>query len=214
MDWKELRRLRAWTLNQQGWRPCDIAEFFGVSKGAVSQWLSAARQHGPEGLSARPLPGAVPKLSEDQKQLLPEFLRHGAEAYGFRGDVWTCRRVAAVIEQEYGVRYHKDHVSRILKDLDWTPQKPVRRALQRDEARIERWRTEVWPELKKRPALSAGPWFLPMNRASTCCPVLSPPMGRGGKLRCFASGRVVTTCRLSAVSLPRESCTAVSRTAQ
>jgi transposase len=82
--------------------------------------------------------------------LLPDFLSHGAEAYGFRGEVWTCVRVALVINEEFGVRYHKAHVSRILKELHWTPQLPIERASQRDEEAIEMWREEVWPALKKR----------------------------------------------------------------
>jgi transposase len=85
-----------------------------------------------------------------QKRLIPDFLWHGAEAYGFRGEVWTCARVAKVIQQEFGVSYHRGHVSRLLKALGWTPRTPVVRALQRDEVEIERWRVEVWPELRKR----------------------------------------------------------------
>jgi transposase len=81
-------------------------------------------------------------------RLIPDFLGHGAEAYGFRGEVWTCARVAKVIEEEFGVSYHRGHVSRLLRELDWTPQMPIARAIQRDEQEIERWRVEVWPRLK------------------------------------------------------------------
>jgi hypothetical protein len=82
--------------------------------------------------------------------LIPEFLWHGPEAYGFRGEVWTCARVARVIEEEFGVRHHKDHVGRLLQELRWTPQVPIKRAIQRDEEAIQRWRTEVWPELRRK----------------------------------------------------------------
>jgi transposase len=95
-------------------------------------------------------------LTEEQRRLIPGFLGHGAEAYGFRGEVWTCARVAEVIAREYGVQYHKAHVSRLLKRLGWTPQQPITRAAQRDEAAIEHWRNEVWPELKKRRAATTG----------------------------------------------------------
>jgi transposase len=81
---------------------------------------------------------------------IPEFLWHGAEAYGFRGEVWTCARIGRAIEEEFGVRYHKDHVGRLLRELHWTPQVPIRRAIQRDEEAIRRWRLEVWPELQRR----------------------------------------------------------------
>jgi transposase len=149
-DWREWRRLRAWQLKQDGWYQCDIADALGVSENAVSQWLIRAREGGAEALRARPSPGHPPKLSSAQKRLIPEFLWHGAEAYGFRGDVWTCARVARVIEEEFGVHYHPDHVGRLLKELRWTPQTPIRRAIQRDEAVIESWRQQVWPELWRR----------------------------------------------------------------
>jgi transposase len=149
-NWKEWRRMRAWQLNQQGWTQRHIAHALDVSEGAVSQWLTVAQRGGPEALRSHPAPGHTPRLSAAQKRLIPEFLWHGPEAYGFRGDVWTCARVARVIEQEFGVHYHKDHIGRLLKELRWTPQVPIKRAIQRDEEAIERWRDEVWPELRRR----------------------------------------------------------------
>jgi transposase len=142
--------LRALHLKQQGWYQRDIAEALGVSEDTVSRWLARARTEGPQALRARPRPGHPPKLSSQQKRLTPEFLWHGAEAYGFCGQVWTCARIARVIEEEFGVRYHKDHVGRLLQELRWTPQAPIRRAIQRDETAIRRWRVEVWPELHRR----------------------------------------------------------------
>jgi transposase len=149
-DWKEWRRMRALALKQQGWPQRAIAEALGVSEPAVSQWLAAARRAGPGALRSHPPPGAAPQLAAGQKRLIPEFLWHGPEAYGFRGQVWTCPRIARVIEEELGVRYHKDHVGRLLAELRWTPQVPIRRALQRDEKAIRRWRAEVWPALRRR----------------------------------------------------------------
>jgi transposase len=137
-------------LKHRGWYQRDIAEALGVSEETVSRWLARARAGGPQALRARPRPGHPPKLTPAQKRLIPEFLWHGAEAYGFRGDVWTCARVARVIEEEFGVRYHKGHVGRLLRELRWTPQVPVRRAIQRDEEAIRRWRDDVWPELQRR----------------------------------------------------------------
>jgi transposase len=137
-------------LKQQGWYQRDIGQALGVSEETVSRWLARAHDGGPAALQARPRSGHPPKLSAAQKRLIPEFLWHGPEAYGFRGEVWTCGRVARVIEEEFGVRYHKDHVGRLLKDLRWTPQMPIKRAIQRDEEAIERWRDEVWPELQRR----------------------------------------------------------------
>jgi len=99
---------------------------------------------------ARPRPGRPGKLTPDQLRLIPDFLTHGAEAYGFPGKVWTTTRIAKVIKEEFGISYHKAHVARLLQRLHWTPQSPVIRALQRDEDEIERWRKFVWPQLKMK----------------------------------------------------------------
>jgi transposase len=179
--WKEQRRLRAYDLKQQGWKQDDIANVLGVSKGAVSQWLSRAERFGWLALQARPHSGRPPELTLDQKHLLPDLLSHGAEAYGFRGDVWTCPRIGKVIEWEWGIVYHKSHVARLLKELKWTPQMPLERASQRDEAAIATWRAEVWGELKKKLVWNGAHCFLWMNRASTCCPHASIHMRHGGK---------------------------------
>src|SRR5215210_630891 len=114
-DWREGRRLRAWELKQEGWKQQEIANALGVSKGAISQWIKRGREGGVEGLRRSIAPGATPRLSEEQRARLPELLTRGAPAHGFRGDVWTCERVAEVIREEFGVSYHPAHVSRLLK---------------------------------------------------------------------------------------------------
>jgi transposase len=147
-DWREWRRMRAWHLKQLGWKQRQIAVALGVTEGAVSRWVATACSEGPAALLARPRLGPAAGLGPDQLRLIPDFLSHGAEAYGFRGEIWTCARVAKVIEEEFGVAYHKGHVSRLMRELHWTPQIPIARAIQRDEQEIERWRLEVWPHLK------------------------------------------------------------------
>ena len=149
-DSRAWRRQQAWRLFQQGWKSCDIAVALSASKGAVSRWLSAARHGGTDALLSRPIPGRPTRLTPEQRRRVPDFLWHGAEAYGFRGDVWTCGRVAGVLQEELGVRYSKSQVSRILKALGWTPQVPITRAIQRDEEAIDRWRSLVWPALWAR----------------------------------------------------------------
>jgi transposase len=113
-----------------------------------------------EALRTRPRPGGPAKLTAEQRAQIPGLLARGAEAYGFRGDVWTAARVAAVIWRSFGVRYHRDHVSRVLRQAGWSRQQPIERATQRDEAAIRRWYEERWPALrKKRPrkaTLSSG----------------------------------------------------------
>jgi transposase len=148
-DWREARRLRAWELKQQGWQQQTIAAALGVTPGAVSQWLTRATAEGVEALRTRIRPGPRPKLAPAQRARIPEVLARGAEAYGFVGDVWTTPRVAAVVEREFGVRYHPAHVSRLLRAVGWSVQRPIRRATQRDEAAIAAWYAERWPALKK-----------------------------------------------------------------
>src|SRR5687768_11863952 len=149
-DWREGRRLRAFELKQQGWSQQRTAEALGVSKGAVSQWMKRARQGGgPQALKRRPAPGATPRLSDEQRAKLPELLARGAQAHGFKGEVWTCERVATVIRKEFGVSYHPAHVSRLLKALKQSLQKPQRQAEQRDEEAIDNWKDKKWPSLKK-----------------------------------------------------------------
>lgn len=142
--------MQALHLSQQGWRQSDIAAALDVTKGAVSQWLSAARLGGPEALRSQPHRGGPARLVPAQKRLIPDFLGHGAEAYGFRGEVWTCRRIAKVLVQEFDVSYSRSQISRLLKELAWTPQVPLTQALQRDEQAIQRWRVKVWSEIKQR----------------------------------------------------------------
>lgn len=149
-DWREGRRFRALELKEQGWKQTHIAQALGVSEGAVSQWMKRAREKGVQALRHKPPPGAPPRLSEQERaRRLPELLAQGAQAHGFRGDVWTCERVAIVIRKEFGVSYHPAHVSRLLKALRQSLQKPQRRAEQRDEEAIERWKEKKWPSIKK-----------------------------------------------------------------
>lgn len=156
-DWREARRLRAWELRELGWKPVRIAEALGVTRGAVSQWFKKADEVGVEGLYRRKAPGAKPRLREEQLAQLPALLEQGAEAHGFRGERWTCRRVAQVIVQEFGVRYTPQQVGNLLRKLDWSRQKPLTRASRRDEGAIAAWREETWPALKKRRKLKGAP---------------------------------------------------------
>lgn len=151
-DWREGRRLRAWELHQQGWPGKQIAAALGVTEGAVSQWLTRARHDGVEALYAHPPPGPTPRLTDSQRSELVVLLQQGAEAHGFIGQVWTTKRVAHVIQTAFSVRYHPAHVSRLLRALPWTVQKPLRRATQRNEAAITAWTAEQIPTREKKRA--------------------------------------------------------------
>jgi transposase len=150
LDWLEGRRRRAWELKQQGWKQQDIAAALGVTKGAVSQWMRRAREGGVEALRRHPPPGPTPKLTQEQMKQLPGLLAPGAEAYGYRGQVWTTKRVAEVIWRTFGINYHPAHVSRLLRSVRLSVKPPIERATQRDEQAIAAWQSETWPALKKR----------------------------------------------------------------
>jgi len=151
-DWREARRLQALELKTKGWKQNKIAEALGVSAGAVCQWFKKVSEQGAEALRHTPPPGKPARLTQTQKEQLFEALVAGAETYGFTGQLWTSKRVAWLIQFKFGVKYHRAHVSRLLRqELNWSVQKPVEKATQRDEAAIEKWRTERWPELKKKP---------------------------------------------------------------
>jgi transposase len=154
--WKQERRRRAWILHQKGWSYALIAEALGVTPGAICQWVMRARGDGPDALQARSRRGQGARLSEAQRALVPSLLARGAPAYGFEGDVWTCRRIAVVLDATFGVRYSPEHVRRLLHGLRWTYQKPVVRASQRDERAVLAWMTERWPRLKKKPTRKGG----------------------------------------------------------
>src|SRR5439155_16584474 len=132
-----------------GMAPARHCRSAGVTEGAVSQWVSRGRAGGVAALRHRPPPGPSPRLTPAQLGQLPGLLARGAVAFGFRGDVWTARRVTELIRRQFGVQYHFNHVGNLLRQAGWSPQKPLRRARQRNEAAIERWRTERWPALKR-----------------------------------------------------------------
>jgi transposase len=150
----------------------------GVSKGAVSQWLTRAREGGAEALRHRSPPGAPRRLAAAPLARLPDLLHRGADAYGFRGQGWTCGRIAAVMRLECGITYHPSPVGRLLKARRWSLQKPARRARQRDDAAIARWRQETWPASKRGRGPRAKASFSSTNRGSLPCPVWSAPMRR------------------------------------
>jgi transposase len=151
-DWREQRRLQGLALKEKGWTNARIAEALGVTQGAVSQWFTRFNAGGREALLQQPPPGAPAKLSDEQLSQLPALLLAGAESYGFTGQVWTSKRVAWLIKFKFNVTYHRAHVCRILKRIGWSVQKPVEKAIQRDEAAIQEWSEQSWPLLKKKPS--------------------------------------------------------------
>lgn len=145
----EARRRLAVALLSDGKTIGEVMATLGVSESSVKRWKRAVREGGPAALAARPHPGPRPRLDARQKAQLVKLLLAGPLAAGYLTNLWTCSRVKAMILRHFGVTYHDCHVWRLLRQLKWTPQKPRRRALERDEAAIERWRAREWPRIKK-----------------------------------------------------------------
>jgi transposase len=145
----EYRRIQGLKLLEQGWSQRKVANALGVTQGAVSQWLARYKAGGDEALRLRKAKGREARLTFEQQQGLLTLLAFGAEAFGFEGDVWTCLRVARLIKAAFNVEYHPSHVSKLLRKLGWSLQKPVKVPSQRDEEAIRKWLEEDWPTLKK-----------------------------------------------------------------
>jgi transposase len=146
----EQRRQRAIALLQEGYPPVDVASILGVDRRSVRRWNAAHRKKGEQGIRAKQASGRPPKLDGKDLRKLEKLLLKGSKKAGFPTDLWTCPRIAQIIKSLFGVNYHVDHIGRILHDLGWSPQKPERRAIERDEARIKEWIKVDWPRIKKK----------------------------------------------------------------
>ena len=176
----EARRKRAAGLFAAGrLRQAEIARRLGASRTSVSRWYAAWRKGGKPALRGAGRAGRRARLERNDLQLLDQTLRAGAQAWGFSTDLWTLPRVARVIKEITGVEYHPGHVWRILRSLNWTRQRPVRRAKERDEKAIQRWVAEDWPRVKKTLA-GSGPGSSSKTRAES--PIV-PRSGRPGRRR-------------------------------
>ena len=147
----ERRRNRAIDLLQRGYPPVEVAHRVGADRRSVRRWNAAYRARGMDGIARKPVPGRPSKLDEKSRRKLETLLLKGAKAAGFPTDLWTCPRVAEMIRSRLGVRYHVDHIGRLLHSFGWSPQKPARRAVERDEDFIQGWVKTQWPRIKKKP---------------------------------------------------------------
>lgn len=146
----EERRQRAVSLLGEGYQPVDIAKILGVDRRSVRRWKSAYLKKGQRGIQAVPASGRPPKLDRRNLNKLEKALLRGAQKAGFQTDLWTCPRVVKVIDSLFGVQYHVDHIGKLLHALGWSPQKPERRAIERNEEAIKQWVKVDWPRIKKK----------------------------------------------------------------
>jgi transposase len=142
----ELRRRQAVQAVRAGERIADVARIMGVGQRSIYHWLELDRM--PDGLAAKPHPGPATRLSPEQQRELERLLRQGAQAHGWPNQLWTTQRIADLIRRHFGVSLHHDHVGRFLRRrLKWSPQKPRRRARERDEDGIEQWKRDTFPDI-------------------------------------------------------------------
>jgi len=146
----QARRLQAIALLKYGCSQSETARKLGVSPSAVSQWKQAHAQGGNDALTAQVHPGPVPKLSSKQCQQLLVLLKQGPRKHGWTTELWTLPRIAELIARKFDVHYDQSGVWRLLRRLGWTCQKPERRARERDQEHIDRWRESDWRRIKKR----------------------------------------------------------------
>jgi|SRR5262245_45471503 len=161
----EQRRREAVALLNEGFSPGEVASRLGVSRRSVDRWRRAVREQGKEALAAVPHPGRASFLTDRQQGDLIKRLMAGACSQGFETNLWTCPRVRELIERRYKVSYHVDHLPRLLRRLGFTPQKPQRRALERDEEAIATWVRRDWRRIKKRPRAARPTLFSRTNPA-------------------------------------------------
>jgi transposase len=145
------RRMRAANLLRRGFTQAQVAAKLGVSRQSVSRWGATVEAEGPMGLRKAGRAGRRPRLDEAQRSRLIESLKAGALVAGYGTDLWTLKRVGRLIEEDTGLRYSESGVWHVLASLGFSCQQPVGRALERDEAGIERWKRKRWPTLKKTP---------------------------------------------------------------
>ena len=148
-DLLEDRRRRALALLDSGYSLNEVGRRIGCNASSVMRWRDARRQRGEQGLRVRFSPGRPLKLDRKQRRRLVTLLLQGPMMHGYRTNLWTTARIAELIGSQFGIQYHRDHVGRLMHSLNWSPQKPERRALERNEKAIARWQQKDWPRIKK-----------------------------------------------------------------
>ena len=153
----EQRRLAAATLLRRGIREAEVARRVGVHRQSVNRWAQQLAQHGRTGLKHPGRAGRKPRLAPADLRRIERALRRGPGAWGYATELWTTGRVAELIAQECGARFHPGHVWRILRQLGWSCQRPAGRARERDEPAIAHWKKVRWPAVKKTPRGKGAP---------------------------------------------------------
>jgi transposase len=146
---REAIRRQGYRLLRRGVPKSRISSILSVERVTVWRWEKRMEQEGPHSWSDRKIPGGPRKLKAKQRKRLRELLLEGAVAHGYATDLWTLKRVAEVIEKEFGAGYTESGVWHVLRDLGMSAQVPVPRALERDEEYIRHWKEVKWPKIQK-----------------------------------------------------------------
>jgi transposase len=149
------RRVRAGRMLLAGKRPAEVAAAVGVARQTVYTWKALLDEGGIDALRAVPDPGRPAKLDEAQLAQVHAALLQSPTEHGFGTELWTLKRVATLIERMHGVRFGQTQVWRILGSLGFSPQKPEKQAIERDEDAVRQWKQRTWPRLKKKPSAKA-----------------------------------------------------------
>jgi transposase len=149
--------MEAARLLEKGYSQSEVARRVGAHRQSVSQWARQLEQGGRRALKKAGRAGRKPRLRPEDLRRIERGLKRGPQALGYETSLWTSWRVAHLIEHECGVQYHPSQAWRILRQLGWSCQRPTGRALERDEKKIQQWKRERWPALKKRPKTKAAP---------------------------------------------------------
>jgi transposase len=148
-DEQERRRLAAAEDLLAGMNQRKVAKKYDVNPSSICRWNQMLREHGTEGLHRRKAPGNPCKLSHEQQDELRDILLTGAAAYGYPTDLWTLRRVAEVINEEFDIIYNFHSLGDVLHRMGFSPQKPKRRATERNEKAITTWLADHWSKAQK-----------------------------------------------------------------
>ena len=147
----ERRRRLAVARVRSGYSQQEVADFLGVSKSAVSQWMKAFRTRGHAGLAAKPHSGRPPKLNRQQERSVLSWFKKGATHFGFPNELWTAKRVAQLIWKKWGVKFHPNYMCAWLSRRGITSQKPQRQPRERDDEAINKWVRHSWPLIQNAP---------------------------------------------------------------
>lgn len=147
---KEARRRLAIRKVLDGRTQADVADFLGVHPVTVAKWMRAYRSGGDAAVAAKPVPGRPRFLTDDQEAEVRSWLLKKPTDFGFRTDLWTAARVAQLIRDRLGVRFHPGYLREWLSKRRYSPQKPVRRAKQRNPQAIDAWLGQGYPAVQKK----------------------------------------------------------------